>query len=288
MRPIQSPDSIASSSAYFGRGLSEPQRISAPGLRRELICTMSDQDLVAAHRPVAIRTRLAAARTHSYLSDTILGAIDGCITTLAIVAGALGAGFSGTIAFILGCANLIADAFSMAVSNYQATLTRHQLRDDAIRTELLHIEHVPDGEREEIRQIFAGKGFDGELLESVVKVVTDNRSLWVETMLKEEYGLQTDLPDPITAGITTFSAFVFVGFFPLLPFLTEQIAKNDLMFVSASLASLVLFGTGVLRGQIVGTARLAAGLHTVLIGSTAAALAWGIGFYLTKILKDSV
>jgi len=249
---------------------------------------MSRQDLIEAHRPAAIRTRLAAAHHHYYLSDAILGAIDGCITTVAIVAGSLGAGFSGIVAFVLGCANLVADAFSMAVSNYQATLTRHQLRDDAIRTEQNHIDQVPEGEREEIRQIFARKGFEGETLRGIVQVVTDNRRLWVDTMIHEEYGLQTNLPNPLTAGLTTFTAFVFVGFFPLLPFLVESAAGNHLMIASGGLAALVLFATGLLRGEIVGAPRLATGLHTVLIGGTAATLAWGIAFYLAQMFSPSM
>jgi len=64
---------------------------------------------------------------NTYLGDVILGAIDGCVTTFAIVAAATGAGFSSRIALVFGVANLLADGFSMAVSNYEATKSRQDL-----------------------------------------------------------------------------------------------------------------------------------------------------------------
>ena len=53
-----------------------------------------------------------------YLSEFVYGGIDGIITTFAIVSGAVGASLSSAIVLILGFANLFADGFSMAVSNY--------------------------------------------------------------------------------------------------------------------------------------------------------------------------
>ena len=64
---------------------------------------------------------------HIYLGDVILGGIDGCVTTFAIVAAVTGAGFSGSVAIVMGISNLLADGFSMAVSNYEATKSRHDL-----------------------------------------------------------------------------------------------------------------------------------------------------------------
>jgi VIT1/CCC1 family predicted Fe2+/Mn2+ transporter len=53
-----------------------------------------------------------------YLRDLVYGANDGIITTFAIVAGVAGAELSAGIVIILGVANLLADGFSMAASNY--------------------------------------------------------------------------------------------------------------------------------------------------------------------------
>lgn len=56
-----------------------------------------------------------------YLRDFIYGGIDGAITTFAVVSGVKGGQLSPVVILILGFANLIADGFSMAVSNYLGT-----------------------------------------------------------------------------------------------------------------------------------------------------------------------
>lgn len=76
-------------------------------------------ELEHSHAPEAISKRLDAEHQPSYLRDAILGGIDGCVTTFAVVASVAGTGLPGVIALALGLANLIADGFSMGVSNYQ-------------------------------------------------------------------------------------------------------------------------------------------------------------------------
>lgn len=239
------------------------------------------EQLLAEHHPDAIEARLDGERRHSYLSDAVLGAMDGAVSTLAIVTGVLGAGLSGMVAAVLGLAKLLADAFSMAVSNHQAILTRQALLDDARHLELRHIEQVPDGEREEIRQIFRRKGFHGELLENVVTTITADRDLWVDTMLREELGLQTEIPNATIAAAATFAAFVGVGIVPLLPFFLPGIDENRLFAASVSLAVLTFFLIGALRGLLAGRPPIGSGLHTLLVGSIAAGLAYGVGQLLT-------
>lgn len=53
-----------------------------------------------------------------YLRDVVYGASDGVVTTLAIVAGAIGASFEPRVGIVLGLANLAADGLSMGASNY--------------------------------------------------------------------------------------------------------------------------------------------------------------------------
>lgn len=56
-----------------------------------------------------------------YFEDFIYGALDGSVTTFAVVSGATGASLSPAIVLILGFANLFADGFAMAVGNYEST-----------------------------------------------------------------------------------------------------------------------------------------------------------------------
>jgi VIT1/CCC1 family predicted Fe2+/Mn2+ transporter len=54
----------------------------------------------------------------AYLAEIIYGANDGIVTTFAVVAGVAGAALDPGIVVILGVANLLADGFSMGMSNY--------------------------------------------------------------------------------------------------------------------------------------------------------------------------
>jgi VIT1/CCC1 family predicted Fe2+/Mn2+ transporter len=62
-----------------------------------------------------------------YLAEFVYGAIDGIVTTFAVVSGAIGASLSPGIVIILGFANLFADGFSMAASNYLSMRSQQQV-----------------------------------------------------------------------------------------------------------------------------------------------------------------
>lgn len=232
------------------------------------------------HTPAAIRERLNEQTRHSYIGDAVLGGIDGCVTTFAVVAGAVGGGFSSLVVVILGLANLLADGFSMAIGNYQGTRSEQENVERARRQEENEIREHPAGEREEIRQIYMMKGFDGDLLESIVDVITEDRKVWVDTMLTEELGLQLESPSPFKAAITTFAAFLAVGIVPLLPFLVVELDMKTSFIASCVMTGIAFFVVGVARGIAVESRPVVTGLTTMLTGGAAAAVAFGVGAWL--------
>ncbi|MDX1609787.1 MAG: VIT1/CCC1 transporter family protein [Halofilum sp. (in: g-proteobacteria)] len=245
---------------------------------------MADHRPTAAdHAPARIRARLAAQRNHDYLSDAILGGIDGCVTTFAVVAGATGGSLSALVVVVLGFANLIADGFSMAVGNYHATRSQRELVEQTRRSEERHIDRVPEGEREEIRQIFAQKGFEGDTLEQVVDTITANRQLWVDTMITEEHGLQLEGPDPVRAGAVTFVAFFLVGLVPLLPYIVPGVPADTSFASSAVLTAAAFFAIGWAKGGRLEQPRLRAAWETLWTGGAAALLAYGAGWLLRTL-----
>src|ERR1044072_7380007 len=150
------------------------------------------RQLATQHTAEAVRRRLAAPPPVSYLRDFVYGAIDGTVTTFAVVAGVEGASLSATVVIILGIANLVADGFSMAVSTFLGSRAEAQQRERARCEEQRQIELVPEGEREEIRQLFAAKGFAGDELERIVEVITSDRDVWGAAMMSEELGDGSD------------------------------------------------------------------------------------------------
>lgn len=239
------------------------------------------------HTPDAVAQRLGD-RSHSYLKDFIYGAIDGTVTTFAIVAGVAGAGLSAGIIVVLGLANLVGDGFSMAVSNYLGTRADEQLRDHYRRSEHDQIRKYPQGEREEIRQIFAAKGFEGEELDRVVETITADANRWVDTMLTEELGLSLAGPNPLRAAWSTFAAFLIVGSLPLLAFIAMLlfpglISTDGAFVLSALLTGGAFFVVGATKSRFVGEPWWRSGLVTLLMGSAAAGIAYGIGLSLRGV-----
>lgn len=67
-------------------------------------------------------------RFEESLGEFVYGAIDGTVTTFAVVAGAAGAGLSSSVIIVLGFANLIADGFSMGASSYLSAKSKRDLK----------------------------------------------------------------------------------------------------------------------------------------------------------------
>jgi VIT1/CCC1 family predicted Fe2+/Mn2+ transporter len=238
------------------------------------------------HSPLAVRKRLRDRPAPSYLQDFIYGAVDGAITTFAVVAGVQGASLDETVVIILGGANLIADGFSMAVSNFLGSRAERQQRERARREEELHIRVVPEGEREEIRQIFAAKGFEGRELERVVEVITSNPEIWADTMMSEELGFGAVIHDEYRAALATLIAFVTVGFLPLSVFVYDLAAPGDVDYAfawSTVMTGIAFLAVGALKSRFVDQSWWRSALETLAVGGLAAALAYATGALLQAI-----
>lgn len=253
----------------------------------------SDEQLRAEHSAEAIADRLDLKGGHGDLGDVVLGAVDGTITTFAIVSGVAGAGLEqGTlVAFVLGLANVIADGFSMGASNYLKARSDLQTIENYRRKEEMHIDRIPESEREEIRQIYRRKGFSGGLLEQIVEQITSDRTLWVNTMLVDEWGLHLSPISPIRSAFLTFGAFLVAGMVPLLPlllgFFTTPLSALEIYWISCTLAAAVFIVTGLLRGRVLEMPLLRSAAETLIVGGIAAFIAYFVGDVLGQLILGS-
>lgn len=224
------------------------------------------------------------------LEDFVYGATDGAVTTFAVVAGVVGASLSPSIVLILGFANLLADGLSMAVGNYLAAKTRLEYIEKARRREEWEIDNLVEQEKQEIRDIYAKKGFKEELLEEIVRIITSRRKVWVDTMMREELGLIEGSTRPMDTAITTFLAFNLVGLIPLLPFVVmfvtglAIIASFDAFTYSIILTGAAFFLIGGVKGRMVQKPLIRSGLGTLLIGGIAASVAFVVGYILNLVV----
>lgn len=242
------------------------------------------RDLAAEHLPDRIRERLAQPRGESALGDFMLGGVDGVVTTFAVVAGSAGGQLSATAVVILGFANLIADGFSMAISNYLGTRSRQQEVAQARADEEWQVATFPEGERREVRQILAGKGFDGAQLESAVEVITSDPDVWIDTMMSDELKLSEISARPLRAGAVTFAAFIACGLVPLAPFVAGGRSFADAFALSAVFAAIAFALLGWSKGVVLRLRPIQSAAQTLLIGTTAAGLAYGAGAFLRAVL----
>jgi len=242
-------------------------------------------ELLKDHLPEMIRKRLSRGPRRQNISDAVLGGIDGCITTFAVVSGSVGAGFPAAVAVILGFANLIADGFSMAISNYESSKTEQEYFESIKKTETRHIDEIPEGEREEIRQIFAAKGFSDAILEQIVSTITAEKTIWLDVMLTEEHGLGKPNHNPSQSAWITFLAFISVGAVPLIPYMVPALDIHQKFGISAVLAGTMFFLIGMLKSLALEKPLLLSGFRTLLTGGAAASLAYFTAWLLREIFN---
>ena len=214
--------------------------------------------------------------TNNSLRDVILGGQDGLVNMLGIALGVVAASGSTNILIVTGLAAAITESISMGAVAYTSFGSDRDFYLAQRAREQSDVEARPDEEREEIREIYAAKGFKGQLLEDVVDTITSNRETWVNTMMDEELHLQPigELSLLRSAIIVTFATLIG-HLIPLVPFIAF---KGTLAIATAiMLSAIALFAVGVYSAKtLIGNWRKS-GLQMVAIGLGAAAIGFLIG-----------
>lgn len=245
-----------------------------------------------AHSRKAIHEHMSEESSNSenaqYLGEFVYGAIDGTITTFAVVAGSAGAALSPGIVVILGFANLIADGFSMASGNFLSERTQRDYIEKERKREEWEIENVPEGEREEIREIFRKKGFKGKDLEKAVETITSDKKIWIETMMTDELGLVKSSKSPWKTAASTYFGFIVIGIIPLLAYVLayfHPFFRQNTFTITIVMTGIALASIGVIKRYVTKKDLWKSVFETVFIGGAAAFIAYYIGFLLKWIVS---
>lgn len=226
------------------------------------------------HTAQEIAQRIGAPPGRGVLRDAVYGAIDGAVTTFAIVAGVAGAGLAPFIIIALGLANVLADGFSMAAANYSGTKAELENMQRIRNIEERHIQEYPEGEKLEVREILARKGLSGVVLTQATDAITRDRENWISLMMEGEYGLSGVDPHPAKSAITTFLSFLAAGSVPLLPFV---LGVENAFIISAAMTMATFFVIGALKSRWSLSPWWRSATETLLIGGVAAAIAYFVG-----------
>jgi len=244
------------------------------------------QASAAAHDPKYI-THAAkeehGGASHQYIGDLVYGGLDGIITTFAVVSGVAGAKLGTSIILILGLANLFADGFSMATGAYLSLKSEQEYYDREWQREAWEVEHLPDGERAELYEIYRQQGYDEADAHQLVEIQTRNPQRWVKAMMIDELGLLPDDRTPTRSALATLVSFVVAGSVPLLVYLFGLFypIPPDVAFpVSLVLSGLALFGLGAAKVFVTQRSFAKSGVEMLLVGGLAAGVAYGVGALL--------
>src|SRR5205807_7528302 len=218
------------------------------------------------------------------LSDFILGSQDGIVNVLGIILGLSAATRDVRIILVATLAALGAESIAMGAVAYTSTRARRRLYLSQARQERREMKEVPGTERDDIREILTGWGYQGGDLEELVDRICRNPTAELEFMMSFELKLApVEANAPRASALLVGSATVVGHFIPLTPFF---LVGNDIL-LGATLAVLfsgaALFGIGWYEAKITVGSWWREGLEMLVIG-----LGGGVAGYLIGRLVGSV
>jgi VIT1/CCC1 family predicted Fe2+/Mn2+ transporter len=211
------------------------------------------------------------------LRAAVLGANDGLVSNMSLVMGVSGAAVSNATILITGVAGLLAGSISMALGEWLSVQSSRELAGKQIELEAEELESSPDLERKELSLIYQAKGMDEQSAEKLSLKVFENKEIALETLTKEELGIdQEELGGSAwEAAITSFFLFGIGAIIPVLPFLFSSSSSAIFLSMILSVAGLFLIGSAVTL--FTGRSILFSGFRQVLFGVVAAAITYAIG-----------
>jgi len=212
--------------------------------------------------------------TGGWMRPATFGVMDGLVSNLALVAGVVGGGATGSTVVITGLAGLVAGACSMATGEYTSVSSQNELTQREIEVERRELAIHPDEELAELTQMFEAKGVRPELAAEVARDLSSDAEVVWRVHVREELGVDPDdLPSPWVAASSSFLAFAIGALIPLLPFIFGASSVLPALLVAAT----ALVATGALTARLTGRALWFGGSRQLELGALSAAVTYGVG-----------
>ena len=216
--------------------------------------------------------------------DMIFGANDGLVSTLAFVAGVVGAITNPSIVLLSGVAELFAGTISMAVGSYQSSKSELEVLEREGQRKKVKKGKTPEEEREELIKFYEAEGFKRGEADAIVDRIAKEKEQPLQVEALEELGLAPEeLGKPIKAGVLCGVSFGLAALVPILPF-ALPIGIWDAMIASAIGTMATLFGVGAMKTIFSRRNWVRSGLEMMAIGASAAAITYLIGTLFSMII----
>ena len=226
--------------------------------------------------------RMVAAR----FSEAILGGQDGLVNTLGVVLGVAAVSQNTRIVLASGMAAALAESISMFAVAYTSKLADASFYESERQREHVHIERVPELEREEVQALFKKKGFEGELLVRIVDKICSDPNVWVDFMMDEEHHLAPITKEQaIRSAIVVFLSALLGSLIPLAPFPFLEV--DVAIWISLAVCVLTLFVVGAYKAAVMGVgSKLYGGTELAIIGTVSALAGWGVGLAFNALYPE--
>jgi VIT1/CCC1 family predicted Fe2+/Mn2+ transporter len=212
--------------------------------------------------------------TGGWLRPTVFGMTDGLVSNFALIVGVAGASASSTQVSLAGWAGLVAGAFSMATGEYISVQSQNESTFAEVEIERHELIHNAAAEQAELAEMYVARGVEPELAAAVAEQLSRDPDQALLIHAQEELGVDPhQLPSPWVAAGSSLLAFSVGAFIPLLPYL----AGAHTAWISAVLAVIALFTTGVIASRFTSRSWYFAGGRQLALGGLAAAITFGVG-----------
>jgi vacuolar iron transporter family protein len=210
--------------------------------------------------------------------ELIFGLNDGVISTVGFLAGVTATLSDVHTIALGGIAAAVAGAVAMGVGAFVSSKSQRAFFQAEIAREAWEIEHMPDHERQEIREIYEKLGFTPDETEIIVRRVTSSPDLWLRVMSREELGLaEQSFDSPLRVGAVTSVAYLVGALFLLAPYAFTPIPSHAFT-AAAVLAVVTLLVTGAGKTWVTKEPPIRAALELAALGVLACAVGFALGW----------
>lgn len=209
-----------------------------------------------------------------WLRAAVLGANDGIISTASLILGVASAASSRHEALIAGVAGLVAGAMSMAAGEYVSVSSQSDTEHADIAREERELASNPEYEKEELAQLYVGRGVELGLARQVARQLMAADALGAHA--RDELGIsQSTTARPVQAAMASAATFTMGAAAPLA---LVVISPPGLLLPVVAVGSLVFLALlGMIGARAGGAEILRPTVRVMFWGALAMALTTGIG-----------
>ena len=204
-----------------------------------------------------------------WLRAAVLGANDGIVSTASLIIGVAAASTGHAEIMLIGLAALVAGAMSMAAGEYVSVSSQADTENADLEVERKALEDHYEYERQELADIYVGRGLDNDLAMTVAQQLMDHDSLGAHA--RDELGIF----EHVKAALSSAAAFT-VG--AALPILTVWLCPQEQLIQWVAALSLVfLTCLGATAARSGGASMLIGASRVTFWGAAAMALTALVG-----------